>query len=351
MTLLVSKINQLGDSITFLPVVKELADRIYPERMTLLCSGFGHAVFDGTADNIDFFLFDRTRLKSPRSLSRFIGLWRKDHQRRHDKALFSYNEPTIAYTFAKLLGIRERIGFDSGIARGQSSLTDTIAFDPARDVVQSEFDLVRYVANDRSLMPRRIPIAYSDTVTRTITGRLEKTIGDVGQPFVIIHPEASLPYKMWGMDKYLDLARRIESDLDTRVMFVTHQERRFPGFCSLSNMTIKELACLFERACLFVGNNSGPMHIADTMGTTILSIRGPSPARWDPIWTAARSRSLAANHLPCVPCEKFDHQPRECLNTDYPMGCMREITVEQVTAQLADLMAMESDLSSGRESR
>lgn len=348
MSLLVSKINQLGDSISFLPVVKELADLIYPDRLTVLCTSFGQAVFAGASSNIDFVVFDRTKLKSTKSLIAFGELWKRNRHDRHTKALYSYNEPSIAYGFSKILGIEKRIGFASGIARGQSFLTETLPFDPAREVVQSEFDLVRHTADNWSLAPRRIPIAYSDHEKQAVVTRLHQAIGDAARPFVIIHPEASLQYKMWGEQNYLDLAARIENELGKRVIFVTHRERHFPGFNSLANMTVKELACLFESAKLFIGNNSGPMHIADAMGTTILSIRGPSPARWDPIWTAGRSRALAATHLACVPCERYDYQPKTCLNNDYPMGCMQEISVQRVLTEAQILLNSEPRSSPGQ---
>ena len=44
--------------------------------------------------------------------------------------------------------------------------------------------------------------------------------------------------------------------------------------------TMRELAALCRRAALFVGSDTGPMHLAVAVGTPTISLHGPSRAEW-----------------------------------------------------------------------
>jgi heptosyltransferase-2 len=87
---------------------------------------------------------------------------------------------------------------------------------------------------------------------------------------------------------------------------------------------IHETAALLERCDLFVGNDSGPMHIAALMGVPVVAIFGPSNSRaWGP-YTPPMEQSkhrIVALDLPCMPCFYRHHSlglregcgPRPCL--------------------------------------
>src|SRR5262249_28880348 len=62
----------------------------------------------------------------------------------------------------------------------------------------------------------------------------------------------------------------------------------------LSGLSLKELTALLGQARLFVGNDSGPMHIAAAVGSPIVAVRGSSdPTVWQP-WTEAPYRLVEA---------------------------------------------------------
>ena len=79
----------------------------------------------------------------------------------------------------------------------------------------------------------------------------------------------------------------------------------------LGDFGLAELRSLVERSRLFVGGDTGPLHIAATTRTPIVGIYGPTlPARSAP-W---RARTLATeavevNGLPCRPCDQRVCEP------------------------------------------
>jgi len=82
---------------------------------------------------------------------------------------------------------------------------------------------------------------------------------------------------------------------------------------------------LMERASLFIGGDSGPMHIAATTDVPIVAIFGPTlPALWTP-WRPARVplAIIEGGPLPCRPCDQ-----RVCEPGDF--RCLRNIGPEPV---------------------
>ena len=69
--------------------------------------------------------------------------------------------------------------------------------------------------------------------------------------------------------------------------------------------TIHESAALIERCDLFLGNDSGPMHVATAVGTPVVAVFGPSNSRaWGPYTPPGETgpHTVVARDLPCMPC-------------------------------------------------
>ena len=96
---------------------------------------------------------------------------------------------------------------------------------------------------------------------------------------------------------------------------------------------LDELQVIMSRAALFIGGDSGPLHVAATTGVPVVAIFGPTlPARSMP-WRdpAAPAEALEPGPLACRPC----HQ-RTCVHGDF--RCLGAITPAQVLAAAARVM-------------
>lgn len=95
--------------------------------------------------------------------------------------------------------------------------------------------------------------------------------------YVAIHPFSSSAKKNWPLERYRELARR----LDAPVRWCAGPEEALDGaerFDDLYN-----LACWLAAARLYIGNDSGITHLAAAVGTPVLALFGPSdPAVWAP---------------------------------------------------------------------
>jgi ADP-heptose:LPS heptosyltransferase len=89
--------------------------------------------------------------------------------------------------------------------------------------------------------------------------------------------------------------------------------------------TVPELVALLRRCCLFLGGDSGPLHVASALGLPSVSIYGPTdPALTGPLGERARVLRAAVD---CGPC----YRPTGVPHCRRPMvDCMAAVGVDQV---------------------
>jgi ADP-heptose:LPS heptosyltransferase len=96
--------------------------------------------------------------------------------------------------------------------------------------------------------------------------------------------------------------------------------------------TLEELGACLMHAALFVGNDSGPLHLAAAVGTPTIGIYGPQ--------NPAVHRPLRDDHIPlwnppsCAPCYDPDISPR-CVD---PPPCMMNISADDVLQAVKKLL-------------
>jgi heptosyltransferase-3 len=98
----------------------------------------------------------------------------------------------------------------------------------------------------------------------------------------------------------------------------------------LLGLSIPELAELLRGAQLYLGNDSGPMHLAAAVGTKTVAVWGSSDSRrWRP-W--AVEHRVVQNPFECNPCPGY-----RCLVAATPL-CIESVTVDQVNSAVGELL-------------
>ena len=111
---------------------------------------------------------------------------------------------------------------------------------------------------------------------------------------VVLHPGAGSPNKCWPIEHFIALAQRLFREGLSVCALVGEVERerwpadqmsRLRSACELREpQTLVELADLIARARAFVGNDSGPGHLAAMVGIPTVTLFGPNdPTRWKPL--------------------------------------------------------------------
>ena len=106
----------------------------------------------------------------------------------------------------------------------------------------------------------------------------------------VIHAVAATPAKTWPAEGFLEVARRLRAS-QSDVVFIGgpgDDLSPFREFTTLSGAPLEEIKSLLASASVFVGNDSGPAHMAAAFGVPSVVIFGVSdPAIWGPWRTPA----------------------------------------------------------------
>ena len=151
------------------------------------------------------------------------------------------------------------------------------------------------------------------------------------RPLVLLAPGSGWSGKNWPGNRFHAVAEWLEREKGAQVAWMgSAGEAALPGNGPLpgknwfGRFSIPELAAVMERAALWVGNDSGPMHLAAAVGCPTLSLWGPTePGKWAP--RGAKHRHIRRMER-CSGCEYWE--PHKCLRATH--ACMEAIPVEEV---------------------
>ncbi|MCP5110364.1 MAG: glycosyltransferase family 9 protein, partial [bacterium] len=111
------------------------------------------------------------------------------------------------------------------------------------------------------------------------------------KPHAVFHPVASAPDKTWPAEHFLKLAEHVQSAYGLEPIFIAAAEddlSPFLGHRLVAGAKLSEVKDLIASASLFLGNDSGPAHMAAAFGLPVAVVFGNSDHRiWGPWKTTA----------------------------------------------------------------
>ncbi len=149
---------------------------------------------------------------------------------------------------------------------------------------------------------------------------------------IILHIGAGNEFRDWGAENLIEAANMLAHLPGIRIILVGSTKDRAreeeilaqtqaPLLSLVGKANLSELLEVIGRSALFVGPDSGPMHIAAATATPIVALFGPTlPANFAP-WRA--KAILIEKELECRPCKQ-----RRCLTEDF--RCLRNIEPAEV---------------------
>ena len=168
---------------------------------------------------------------------------------------------------------------------------------------------------------------------RRIVARLRSAGVAPGHQLIVLHVSASNPFRRWPEPAFAEVvASLVSQSPDRRVILSSGPSDRLAAdrivaaarallpdaarsqVIDFGEFDLAELRALVERSVLFIGGDTGPLHVAATTTTPIVAIYGPTlPARSTP-WRnpSIPSESIEIADLPCRPCDQ-----RVCAPGDY----------------------------------
>jgi heptosyltransferase-1 len=156
--------------------------------------------------------------------------------------------------------------------------------------------------------------------------------------FAIINPGAGWPCKQWNIEKYAALADILINRYNLSVLISwgpgekklaskLKASMKYDGIV-LFPTSILQLAALIERASLFIGSDSGPLHLATALRTPVVGILGPTDPERNGSYIS--EDIIVSKRLDCSPCYKK--------NCDNPL-CMKNISLDEIVSAVDKRLA------------
>ena len=243
---------------------------------------------------------------------------------------------------ARAAGIPLRIGHATD--RRELLLTDRVAADPGKHRADGFLDLAARLGaaptpSIAALDLRPPERQYAEDLFQ------QAGLGADDRP-VLVNPAAAKTPRAWSADRFCRLAETVAAGAPVLV----HHHPPFdpppgwpahPSIHLVGGATLVQLCAVIERCRLYVGNDSGPLHIAAALGLPTVGIYGPStPDHTSPRGGPGAAHRAVTARLPCAPCRErfFDECPSPPTADGRP-PCLDQVSVEAVAEQVQRLLA------------
>jgi lipopolysaccharide heptosyltransferase III len=117
--------------------------------------------------------------------------------------------------------------------------------------------------------------------------RLSAAPTSLAGAYAVIHPFAATPQKTWPAEYFLTVAEQLRQPVF--LAGPNDDASKFVKYRVIRNAPLAEVKSIIAGAQLFIGNDSGPAHIAAAFGVPVVVLFGPSdPVNWAPWRTEAQ---------------------------------------------------------------
>lgn len=333
--ILLIRTDQLGDVVASVPAMLRVRE-LYPAAR--LVGLFGPANVD-IARSLG--LFDDLILtdfrESMRLRTRTLG-WEEQVALKEALTAFRFDvaidlaTSNMSRPLLALSGARFLYGFDdTAWPRLSASVSETY-HDPKtrREMATHATRVLALIEQLPLLLGSRASVIRRDDLARD---RLRAWGIGADERYAAIHTGARIVPSRWG--HYPELAERLHSETDLKiVMFIDPAnplDRLPPGLAASERVVVvdrqlpfDEFDALLSFASVYVGNDSGPKHLAALRGVPVVSIHS-ARINWRE-WGQEQTGVIITRKLPCAGCSLY-HDVDEC-GRDWV--CVSAIRLEEV---------------------
>lgn len=246
-----------------------------------------------------------------------------------------------AMILAHVCGARRRVGFRGAWRLARALLADGPEAPRSPHALDAGLEVLEHIgvrAADRR--PEVWTTADDERAADEALRRAGVSAGPLAAvPAVAMAPGARVRLVRWPEERFAEVARWLATEAGAAVVLVGGPDESdlcariaaaAPGrAANLAGRGLREMAAVLRRCRLFVGNNSGPAHIARAVGIPVVEIFGPRDHRRFETRGPAAGRTLRVD-LPCSPCGDLCRFERA--------RCLEALAVEEVRRACADLL-------------
>jgi len=297
-SLLLMRLSAIGDVANTLPAVSAVREAFPRARIGFLVEDKAKDLVLGHPDLDEVLVFPRRRWAarpfSPGTWSEVAGYIRSLRAGRFD-VLLDFQGNRKGGLHAALSRIPVRIGFTRAhVKEGSQRFTNVHVTPPAVRMLRA-----------RKFLSLLAPLGIADPGvvwklpprddSRRAVGEFLQGLGWAERGYVLLHPGTSArgEEKRWPAERFGALAGRIDGELGRRVLVAWGPGERAIADAivrsslarpAMETRSLLDLAELLSRAAVYVGADSGPLHVASAVGCPSVALFGPKdPAIYAPL--------------------------------------------------------------------
>lgn len=319
--ILIVRLSAIGDCILSVPVLNSIRRNFPIARVGWVIEKASSQLIQGHSALDDLFVISKQTFKSPRQLWKLAGqlrAWKPD-------VTLDLQGLTKSSILAWLSGAKSRLGFhrDEFDGRELSRFLNNRLYAPESEhIVDRSLELLKLLGVEDPAAEFNLPEQEKDAA---FAERVQKLSSLEGR-FAIINVGAGWTSKLWPMERYASVVKHLSEywGLPCLVVWSGEQEnlvaKQIVSACQRHAVlspptTLLQLASLIRRASLFVGSDTGPMHLSVAVGTPTVGIIGPMPIeRVCPY--GPRSRGVQRTRLTKGSDRKKDCAPMLSIDSD-----------------------------------
>ncbi len=266
----------------------------------------------------------------------FTAKWSfiRELRQRHFDTVYVLKRSLSSAVLALLSGAPQRIGFDTE-GRG-ILLTKRVPYRHNQHEVENFLDVLR--ADGVTIEDDFLEVWTQPEEEASLADILGRQGIAPSSRIAVVHPFSAVTQRGWPLENFAELARRLGRETGCTPVIVggpgdadTLKKVRHLFGDGISDLvgkcSLRETIVLLKRSVLFVGNDSGIMHLAAAAGTPLVALFGPqSPVKFGP-WS--KKASVMYKGLPCSPCRQKFFQECKPSPRQRP-ECMEAISVDEV---------------------
>ncbi len=349
---LVVRVDEIGDMVMTTPFLRELRRLLPDSSITLVVNPVVLNLVEHCPYINEVLTFDPVtagRLWKLRRYKRALELgWNKLRHYKFDLAIFPrwdiddrFGAFILYYSCA-----RWRVGYSQKVnlrknefnAGADQLFTHVLNSDSLKHEVEHNLDFIRFLGGRIRDEHLELWIGREDEEAASkILHGLERSSPNI---IVGLGPSGgNSALKQWPIDNFVELGKWLQSEYNSGIVifggpgeeslgYEIEKELGFPVTNVIGKMTLREMAALMKMCHLYVGNDTGPMHVATAMNIPVISIFGSSCHHRFKPW--GENNYTLCLELPCSPCFQ-GHETDRCNHCiyDYPV-CLHGISVDRV---------------------
>ncbi len=362
MKILLVRLRLIGDVVFTTPAVTAIRDAFPDAEITYLVEPAAAGIVRGHPA-IDVVTVV-PHVRGWRRIAADLALARALRRARYDLVVDFHGGPRASLlTWAT--GAPRRVGY---AVKGRSWMYTEVVPRPAdlrpRHSVENQWDLLAHLGRPLPAAPDRLRHRVRMDESPAAAAAVERRLAEAGigpsERLVVVHVSAGNPFRRWPGEHFVELAVQLAANGHDRRIILTSGpseaeaaraivERARQRLAAVSESiravsgdqirtgdeySLVELRSLVARAAVYVGGDSGPLHVAATSDVPIVGLYGPTlPVRsapWRP--PAMPTTSVERLDLACRPCDQ-----RRCVTDDF--RCLTGIGPGEVVAAVEQVLA------------